>query len=213
MTEHPRMTEHDKPSAADGLPTPNGDQAPDEFSRKRDAPPAQPDATEQQRTGGVAGASTWSQGSGVMAARSALDQATPQPDTPRKDQFPMKLELSGKTASVPKDGSDVMDAQDQFPMKLELSRRPATAATGSGKVMDAQDQFPMKLELSRNAHAAGLATAALKVGSGVMAARSALDESPPQREALDRAAHAARTTGHRFDLLRYLRLKRGRADT
>jgi hypothetical protein len=111
MIEHPRMTEHDKPSAADDLPTPNGDQAPDEFSRKRDTPPAQLDATEQQRASGVAGASTSFQGSGVMAARSALD------------------------------------------------------------------------------------------------------ESPPQREALDRAAHAARATGHRFDLLRYLRLKRARDHT
>jgi hypothetical protein len=33
---------------------------------------------------------------------------------------------------------------------------------------------------------------------------------PQQREAIERAASDARTTGHRFDLMRYLRLRRQR---
>jgi hypothetical protein len=46
-----------------------------------------------------------------------------------------------------------------------------------------------------------------------MAARSTHEETTPQHEAIDRAAQTARTTGHRFDLLRYLRLRRNRAAT
>ncbi len=51
------------------------------------------------------------------------------------------------------------------------------------------------------------------IGSGVMAARSAHEETIAQRESLECAANDARATGHRFDLLRYLRLRRNRAHT
>ena len=51
------------------------------------------------------------------------------------------------------------------------------------------------------------------VGSGVMAARSPLEETTPQRQAIDLAKQTARTTGHRFDLLHYLRLRRQRPGT
>jgi hypothetical protein len=60
--------------------------------------------------------------------------------------------------------------------------------------------------------AAALAEPAVRsaLGSGVMGARSA-DEAPnAQREALEHAARDARSSGHRFDLLRYLRLRRSR---
>lgn len=46
-------------------------------------------------------------------------------------------------------------------------------------------------------------------GFGVMSPRDrALDQPAPPREVVEQAAATARTTGHRFDLMRYLRLRR-----
>lgn len=46
-------------------------------------------------------------------------------------------------------------------------------------------------------------------GTGAMGPRVRSDDGPaPPREVVDAAAAAARTTGHRFDLMRYLRLRR-----
>ena len=45
-------------------------------------------------------------------------------------------------------------------------------------------------------------------GSGAMGPRMSDESSTPLREELDRAATRAQTTGHRFDLMRYLRLRR-----
>lgn len=52
------------------------------------------------------------------------------------------------------------------------------------------------------------ARAARPIGTGVMASRTAADEPAAPREVIDQAANTARTTGHRFDLMRYLRLRR-----
>ena len=46
-------------------------------------------------------------------------------------------------------------------------------------------------------------------GVGAMGPRVRRDDEPaPAREVVDAAAATARTTGHRFDLMRYLRLRR-----
>ena len=47
--------------------------------------------------------------------------------------------------------------------------------------------------------------------TGAMGPRVRRDDEPaPPREVVDAAAATARTTGHRFDLMRYLRLRRRR---
>ena len=75
------------------------------------------------------------------------------------------------------------------------------------------NDIPVTDNTTDTAPAAPAPPATNAVGSGVMAARSPLEETTPQRQAIDLAAQTARTTGHRFDLLHYLRLRRQRPST
>jgi hypothetical protein len=92
-------------------------------------------------------------------------------------------------------------AENQIPRNFELSET-ATATSGAAATpvaaSDAETPKP----------AAHARTRRRASGSGAMGPRLPDDLPGPQREAMQRAAADARATGHRFDLMRYLRLRR-----
>lgn len=123
--------------------------------------------------------STHEQAAATSAAADPATQAA-------KNQIPRNFELSG-TATA-RSGPTAISSATAAPAA------GADAAAGS----DAATPKP-------TAHARPRRRAS---GSGAMGPRLSDDLPGPQREAMQRAAADARATGHRFDLMRYLRLRR-----
>jgi hypothetical protein len=97
-------------------------------------------------------------------------------------------------------------ASDQISRDLGASSSEMPAPTGD--TVNPQSSVPRERSPARSK-----SRRVRTQGSGAMGLRLPDDLSAPQREALDRAASDARATGHRFDLMRYLRLRRTRGST
>jgi hypothetical protein len=93
----------------------------------------------------------------------------------------------------------------------QISENPAVTSQASSAAVDSATAG--SAGRSGRRRSAPTPRAPRAVGSGAMGPRMPDDLSAPQREALDRAATDARVTGHRFDLMRYLRLRRTRGST
>lgn len=162
----------------------------------QDMQPGKP-ATDSQATGNVNDAATSNR-----ARTDTIDQAHAA-----KNEFQMKLGSSdagdgggGALSSDFRPETCVADAAVEIPMKLELTsgnHRRRAAASEASPAHDA------------GRHIARRGRRVRSLGAGAMSPRQVGgDEPTPAREVIDSAANTARTTGHRFDLMRYLRLRR-----
>lgn len=97
--------------------------------------------------------------------------------------------------------SEADSGHDEVSRKLDAASRTSKAAALHASTSAAA--FPSAIgDPNRRRRA-------VDVGVGAMGPRSGRDDEPaPPPEMMDEARNAARASGHRFDLMRYLRLRR-----